>query len=68
MTSQTLSREGRLLSTLDLAARWGVHPRTLVNERAYGRSRVPYVRVGPGTIRYRLADVEAFEAARLVAR
>ena len=57
-----------LLTTENLAERWGCHPRSLLNERSQGRSRVPYVRLSPGAIRYRLSDVEAYEAAQMVSR
>lgn len=50
------------LSAGELAARWHVTPMTLRRWRKAGR--LPVIRVGPRRIVFRLADVEAFEAAR----
>lgn len=48
----------------DLAERWGTSVGRLSNDRSAGRG-VRYVRIGT-RILYRLADVEAYEAARTV--
>lgn len=53
-----------MLTTKDLAARWGVSPGSLAKDRALGRSAVPYVKIGE-RVRYRLTDVVRFEEAAL---
>lgn len=53
------------LDTRQLAARWAMAPSTLANQRAL-REGCPFLKLG-GHVVYRLADVEAFEASRLVA-
>lgn len=53
------------LTTAELADRWRISPRTLRNQRCAGLG-VPSVKIG-GAVRYRLADVEAYEAAAPVA-
>jgi hypothetical protein len=53
-----------LLTPDDLASRWQVHPGSLANARSAGVG-VPFIKIG-ARVRYRLADVEAFEAAALV--
>ena len=50
-----------LLTANDLARRWQVHMGSLANDRSAGRG-VPYVKIG-GVVRYRLSDVEIFEAS-----
>jgi hypothetical protein len=50
-----------LLTTRDLAQRWQVNAGSLANDRSAGRG-VPYVKIG-GAVRYRLSDVEVFEAS-----
>ena len=54
-----------LLTTRDLAQRWQVNAGSLANDRSAGRG-VPYVKIG-GAVRYRLRDVEVFEASCRVA-
>ncbi|WP_420121326.1 DNA-binding protein [Nakamurella sp.] len=49
-----------LLTTRDLAHRWQVNAGSLANDRSASRG-VPYVKIG-GAVRYRLRDVEGFEA------
>lgn len=52
-------------SPADLAVRWGF--RSLSTVRGISRDELPYKEFGTGTRkrrRYRLSDVEAFEAAR----
>ncbi len=53
-----------MLTTKELAARWSVSPGSLANDRALGRSAVPYVKIGD-RVRYRLRDVERFEESAL---
>ena len=53
-----------LLSTRDLAERWGVKVGSLTNLRSAGKG-VPYLRLG-GVVRYQLSDVEAYERASRV--
>lgn len=52
----------KFLTESDLAARWVVSPKVLRNKRWAGGGP-PFVKIG-GSIRYRLADIEAYEAAR----
>ena len=52
-----------LLTQAALARRWKVSPRTLERWRWLGRGP-QYMKVG-GQVRYRSADVEAYEAAQL---
>jgi len=52
-----------LLTQAALARRWKVSPRTLERWRWVGRG-LQYIKVG-GQVRYRLADIEAYEAAQL---
>jgi hypothetical protein len=49
-----------LLTTRDLAHRWQVNIGSLANDRS-ARRGVPFVKIG-GVVRYRLRDVEAYEA------
>ena len=49
-----------LLTTRDLAQRWQVNVGSLANDRS-ARRGVPYVKIG-SAVRYRLRDVEVFEA------
>lgn len=54
---------GPLITTRELADRWGVTVGALVNRRAAGRSP-RYIKFGRGRgsrIRYRLSDIEEFE-------
>lgn len=53
----------RLLDENDLAARWKVSVKTLRNARVTGaRSPIPFVKIGR-SVRYRLSDIETYEAA-----
>lgn len=52
------------LSQKELAARWRISPRTLERWRA-ARTGPPWLRIGTKRIAYRLADVLAFEQARI---
>jgi hypothetical protein len=54
----------RHLTSIDLARRWNVSPRTL--ERWRGLGLPPKFLKLHGRVAYRLEEVEAFEAARLV--
>jgi len=51
------------LTQAELAARWRISPRTLERWRWLARG-VAFVKVG-GSVRYRLKDVESFEAKQL---
>jgi len=53
-----------LLTTEDLCARWQVTPASIYGLR-YERKGPPSVKIGKG-LRFRLADVEAWERTRLV--
>lgn len=55
-----MNRTGSMLTTADLAGRWQVPARTLGQWR-YEKRGPGYVKIG-GAVRYRLADVEAYEA------
>lgn len=52
------------VDTKGAAARLGISPRTLEGQRVYGGGP-PFVRLGR-TIRYRVADLDAFMAARTI--
>ncbi|MER9171647.1 helix-turn-helix domain-containing protein [Mesorhizobium australicum] len=53
----------RLLNEHDLAARWKLSVKTLRNARVSGANLViPFVKIGR-SVRYRLSDIEGFEAA-----
>jgi hypothetical protein len=52
-----------LLTQTALARRWKLSPRTLERWRWLGRGP-QYMKVG-GQVRYRLPDIEAYEAAQL---
>lgn len=53
-----------LLTTADLARRWSMHPASLTNMRSQKRGPA-YVKLGKA-VRYRIADIEAFEASTAV--
>ena len=59
-----MSAFSALLTAEDLAARWQVSRGSLANERSAGRG-APFVKLS-SRVRYRLADIEAFELAALV--
>lgn len=50
------------LNQVQLARRWSLSPRTLERWR-WLKKGPPFMRIG-GAIRYRIEDVEAFEAAQ----
>jgi len=50
----------KFLNSIDLSRRWRVSPRTLERKRWTGDGP-PYVKIG-GAVRYRLDDIEAYEA------
>lgn len=52
-----------LITERELAARWQIAEGTLANRRSAGTSPVPYTRP-LGRVRYRLADVIAYERAQ----
>jgi hypothetical protein len=62
--SPQLGRD-RLLDTQQLSRRWNLSPRSLERYRMNGEGP-RYLRVG-GAVRYRLADIEAFESEQLAA-
>ena len=51
------------LNQITLAARWGISPRTLEHWRCIGKGP-RFLKIG-GRVLYRLAEVEAYEAANL---
>lgn len=62
--AETTSNAKSLLTPQDVAHRLGVSTTTLSSWRSTKRYPLAYVKVGR-LIRYRLADVEEFELARL---
>lgn len=60
----TEMRTAGMLTPRDLADRWQVPQRTLGQWRYQGTGPA-YVKIG-GAVRYRAADVEAYEAAHMV--
>lgn len=52
------------LTTADLAKRWKCGQQTLENMRSNGEGP-PYVVIGTRMVRYRITDVEKYEAAQL---
>ena len=54
--------EQNFLTQTDLAQRWGISPRTLERWRWAGEG-LRFVKIG-GLVRYRLDDVEAYEASQ----
>lgn len=53
-----------MLTTKELAERWRVSPGALANDRALGRSALPYVKIGD-RVRYRLSDILEYEGRAL---
>ncbi|MFF8349310.1 helix-turn-helix transcriptional regulator [Cellulosimicrobium funkei] len=53
------------LTTNDLSQRWGVSVSHLATLRSRGQG-CPFMRLHGGAVRYRLADVEAYEIAATV--
>ena len=64
MTAIERSTAGVLLTTVELSQRWQVPIGSLANQRS-ARVGPPFVKLG-GLIRYRLSDVESYEAARVI--
>lgn len=60
-----MADEDTLLTTVDLAQRWGVHPGSVSNMRHF-RTGPPFVKRGSRAVRYRLSDVRAYEAAQQI--
>lgn len=57
-----------LLTEADAARLLGVSPQYLVKWRFLGRPAVPFVRIGTRTIRYCVADIDAYIEHRTVGR
>ena len=51
----------RLITRTELAARWGCSIATI--HRRVNEGRLTPIRLGPGTTRYDIAEIEALEAA-----
>lgn len=64
LDTSALPAAERMLTTKELATRWAVSTGSLANDRALGRSAVPYVKIGD-RVRYRLSDVARFEEGAL---
>jgi hypothetical protein len=62
--SPKVAASAAMLTTKELATRWGISPGSLANDRAMGRSALPYVKIGD-RVRYRLTDVLRFEECAL---
>lgn len=60
MLQQKKSRQSEILSTKDLAERWHMSYRTLINWRSLKKGP-KYFKVG-SSVRYRLADIIDFES------
>lgn len=56
--------EPKFINQSDLAKRWGISPRTLERWRWVGEGP-RFLKIG-GLVRYRLEDVEAYEASQEV--
>ncbi len=61
--STTTNHDDRLLTELQVAERQGRAVKTLQNQRVSGDG-IPFVKLGR-SVRYRLSDVKAWEAARV---
>ena len=59
--AKTAQTTDAVLTTSEVADRFGVSRATVLRWAAAGR--IPSRRLGPKTIRFRAADVDAFEAA-----
>lgn len=64
-SGNTASAEDRLLTSQQLSARWNRPVSSLANDRS-ARRGPQFIKLGPGSIRYRLSDVLAFESASIV--
>lgn len=53
-----------LLTKDDICERYGIHKKTLDDWRGRGEFPPP-IKIGPRLVRWRLADVEAYEADRM---
>ena len=58
-------REERLIDDPELCSRWGWHPKTPGILRSRRTMPIPFVKIGK-SVRYKLTDVEAFEARNTV--
>lgn len=61
ITERLAPPPSRLLDADDLAERWGVAPKTIYALVRGGR--LPAIRVGPRRVRFRLDQIERWEAA-----
>lgn len=52
----------KFLNQIELSRRWRISPRTLERKRWLGEDP-PFVKIG-GAVRYRLDDIEEYEALR----
>ena len=59
------SGDQELLTSQALARRWNISPKKLEADRWRGTSPIPFLRIR-AAVRYRLADVLAFEEASLI--
>lgn len=52
--------DDRLLSSVELAKRWGISPQTLANNRV-AKVGPRFTKIGPSIVRYRLGDIREYE-------
>jgi len=62
--SETAAAEERWLSADELAARWGVDPSTIRNQRRLGEGPKGWARFGKSILRILESDVAAYERAQ----
>jgi hypothetical protein len=62
---QPQGAQDRLMTEADLADRWKVPKKTLRNWRCLKKGP-PWIQIGAGHIRYRPADIEAYETSKVV--
>ena len=55
--------EAPFITAEELAKRWAMHRDTVYKVPT---AELPYMKLGPNTRRYRIADVEAYERASIV--
>lgn len=68
MSQDRRAEDKRLLTTEDLAERWGMSAGTLENWRQDGRGPkfVKLGRGGSGSVRYRMSDILSYEKQHVV--
>jgi excisionase family DNA binding protein len=59
-------KNSEILNKTEAAMYMGLRPQTLDNWRSTGRYRLPFIRIGTRTIRYRREDLDQFLSSRMV--